>query len=201
MRTHAAAVVMAVSLVGATARADTRTCTRLALALVIDRSGSMTGVPMDNAKAGAAAVVDRLGPSDCITIIAFDSAPTTVVPLDAVKDVNAVRTAIANIHAQGGTEILTALAAAHASLLTATSARRRHVILLTDGMSPVAGMQSLAQTMNAEHMTLTAIGFGTSTDEQTLKMLANTAAGRFYRVLDATALPRIFPRELDLALP
>jgi Ca-activated chloride channel homolog len=202
MRALAAVVaVMAVSLASATARADTRACTRLALAVVIDRSGSMTGLPIDNAKAAASAAVDRLGPSDCVTIIAFDSAPTIVVPLEAVKDVNAVRTAIANIRAQGGTEILSALSAAHASLLGATTARRRHVVLLTDGISPVAGMQALAQTMSAEHMTLTSVGLGSSTDEPTLKMLSSTTAGRFYRVIDPSVLPRIFAREVDLAAP
>jgi hypothetical protein len=74
------------------------------------------------------------------------------------------------------------------------------VVLLTDGQSPTAGLQALAQTMNGEHMTLTTIGFGTSTDEQTLKMLSSTASGRYYKVIDPSALSRVFTREVELVL-
>src|SRR6266700_1414879 len=72
----------AVFLVPGLARADFMpTCTRSAFAFVIDRSGSMMGQPIDSAKAAAAAAVDKLGTNDCVGVIAFDSSPTTIVPM------------------------------------------------------------------------------------------------------------------------
>ncbi len=175
-------------------------CTRLALALVIDRSGSMTGQSIDNAKAAAAATVDKLTTSDCVTVIAFDARPTTIVPLHALNDAAAVKTAIATIQAAGGTEILSALDAASKALHAATSAQKKHVILLTDGQSPTAGMQQLAQAMSTSHTTITTVGLGSGVDEQTLRMLSNTGNGRYYHVGDVTALTRVFTREVEVTL-
>lgn len=188
-------IAAAMVFVGANARAD---CRRLAVSVVLDRSGSMTGQPLDNAKAATTAVIDKLGPTDCVSVIAFDSQPQTIVAMHPLTDPFVVKSAIARIQAGGGTEILSALDAAHKSLLSVTTAQKRHVVLLTDGMSPVAGLQTLATTMNGEHMTITTIGVGTSTDEQTLKMLSSTGSGRYYKVVDVTMLPRIFTREIDI---
>jgi secreted protein with Ig-like and vWFA domain len=184
-----------------TARADFMpTCTRSAFAFVIDRSGSMTGQPLDSVKSATSAAVDKLGPNDCVGVIAFDSAPTTIVAMHPLTDPQAVKAAIARIQAGGGTEILSALNAAHTTLAGQTGARKKHVVLMTDGMSPIAGLQQLAQTMNGEHMTITTIGYGTSTDEQTLKMISSTAAGRYFHVGDPTAFTNVFSRDVDMTL-
>jgi len=189
-------------LVPAVARADFMpACNRLALTLVIDRSGSMTGAKLAEAKAAAAAAVDHLTGNDCVAVITFDSAPQTVVPMQSASDKTAIKDAIARITAGGGTEILTALRAAHGTFTAQTAAaRKKHVILLTDGMSPVAGLQTLAQTMVAAHETLTTAGLGDDVDEQTLRALSATGTGRYYHVVDPTMLARIFTREVDLAL-
>jgi secreted protein with Ig-like and vWFA domain len=198
---HFLAAAAAVFFVPALAHADFMpTCTRLAFSFVIDRSGSMTGQPIESAKAAASAAVDKLGTNDCVGVIAFDSAPTTIVPMQPLTNPGTVKAAIARIQAGGGTEILTALDAAHKTILGQTAARKRHIVLLTDGQSPVAGLQSLAQTMNGEHVTLTTIGYGSSVDEQTLKMLSTTASGRYYHVMDPNALTTVFGRDVDATL-
>ncbi|HZU81629.1 MAG TPA: VWA domain-containing protein, partial [Polyangiaceae bacterium] len=48
----------------------------VAMALVIDRSGSMTGLPLEMAKQAARATADTLAADDMLEIIAFDSQPT-----------------------------------------------------------------------------------------------------------------------------
>src|SRR5579859_1646194 len=42
------------------------------LALVLDRSGSMTGGKLDLAKRAALLALDRLGPEDVVAVVAFD---------------------------------------------------------------------------------------------------------------------------------
>ena len=176
------------------------TCTRSAFELVIDRSGSMTGQRMEAAKAGASAAVDKLGVNDCVGVIAFDSSPTTIVPLSPLTNPGAVKAAIARIQPQGGTEILTALDAANKALATQTSPGKRHVLLLTDGQSPAAGLQSLAQTMGSQHITITTVGLGTDIDENLLKDISSAASGRYFHVVDLTAVATVFTRDVELTL-
>ena len=199
MRHFLAAVV--VFFVPAVAQADfLPTCTRSAFAFVIDRSGSMTGQRIESVKAAASSAVDKLGTNDCVGVIVFDSSPTTIVPMQPLLDPGAVKAAIARIQPGGGTEILTALDAAHNALVMQTAARKRHVVLLTDGQSPTAGIQTLAQRMNGEHITITTIGYGSDVDESTLKMISSTAAGRYFHVMDPSATATVFARDVDMTL-
>jgi Mg-chelatase subunit ChlD len=194
----AAAVVL---FMPAVAHADfLPTCTRSAFAFVIDRSGSMTGQRIESVKSAAQAAVDKLGTNDCVGVIAFDSAPTTIVPMQPLSNPGAVKAAIARIQPGGGTEILTALDAAHNALVLQTAAHKRHVVLLTDGQSPIAGLQTLATRMNGEHITITTIGYGSDVDENTLKMISSTASGRYFHVMDPSATTTVFSRDVDMTL-
>ena len=58
----------------------------LNLSLVIDRSGSMQGRPLDEAKRCASMIIDNLGPSDRASIIAYDDRVDVLVPTRPVDD-------------------------------------------------------------------------------------------------------------------
>ena len=119
---------------------------QVAMVLVIDRSGSMSGLPIEMAKAAAKATADTLASDDLIEVIAFDSSPTRVVRMTPAKHRARIQSDIARIQAGGGTEIFSALDAAYQTL-TVTRARRKHVILLTDGQAPHNGIRDLVQAM------------------------------------------------------
>src|SRR5262245_53769147 len=53
----------------------------LHLALVLDRSGSMSGEPLEEAKRCARHIVDSLAPGDRAAIVAFDDEIESVAPL------------------------------------------------------------------------------------------------------------------------
>ncbi|HEU4537942.1 MAG TPA: VWA domain-containing protein, partial [Polyangiaceae bacterium] len=57
----------------------------VALSLVIDRSGSMAGLPIEMAKAAAKAAVEVLQPDDLVEVIAFDSQPTRYVKMSQAR--------------------------------------------------------------------------------------------------------------------
>lgn len=168
----------------------------VAISLVIDRSGSMTGLPMEMAKAAAKATVGVLSPGDLIEVIAFDTTPTRYVKFQPARNRSRIVGDIARIQPGGGTEIFGALDAAYQDI-TVVQARRKHVILLTDGRSPTSGIDDLVSAMVAEAITVTTVGLG-EVDEQLLRRIADTGGGRFHAVSDANNLPRIFTKETEL---
>jgi Mg-chelatase subunit ChlD len=169
----------------------------VAMALVIDRSGSMTGLPLEMAKQAAKATADTLAGDDLLEVIAFDSQPTRIVRMTAAKHRARIQSDIARIQAGGGTEIFPALDAAYQALST-TRAKKKHVILLTDGQAPQNGIRDLVQAMAAEEITATTVGLGGGVDENLLRMIAEVGGGRFYKVADPQSLPRIFTRETEM---
>jgi Ca-activated chloride channel family protein len=169
----------------------------VAMALVIDRSGSMTGLPLEMAKQAAKATADTLAADDLLEVIAFDSQPTRIVRMTPAKHGARIQTDIARIQAGGGTEIFPALDTAYQAL-SSTRAKRKHVVLLTDGQAPSNGIRDLVQAMAAEEITVTTVGLGTGADETLLRMISDVGGGRYYKVLDPQSLPRIFTRETEM---
>ncbi len=169
----------------------------VAMVLVIDRSGSMSGLPLEMAKAAAKATADTLSGEDFIEVIAFDTQPTRVVKMTAAKHRARIQNDIARIQPGGGTEIFGAMDAAYQSL-TVTRARKKHVILLTDGQAPQNGIRDLVQAMAAESITVSSVGLGSGVDENLLRMISDLGGGRFYKVLDPQQLPRVFTRETEM---
>ncbi|HWL85611.1 MAG TPA: VWA domain-containing protein, partial [Polyangiaceae bacterium] len=169
----------------------------VAMVLVIDRSGSMSGMPLEMAKAAAKATADTLTGDDLLEVIAFDSQPTRVVKMTPAKHRARIQNDIARIQPGGGTEIFSALDAGYQAL-TVTRARRKHVILLTDGQAPNNGIRDLVQAMVAEGITVSSVGLGAGVDETLLRMVADIGGGRFYKVLDPQSLPRVFTRETEM---
>jgi Mg-chelatase subunit ChlD len=169
----------------------------VAMALVIDRSGSMTGLPLEMAKQAAKATADTLAADDLLEVIAFDSQPTRIVRMTPAKHRARIQSDIARIQAGGGTEIFPALDAAYQAL-SSVRAKKKHVILLTDGQAPQNGIRDLAQAMSAENITVTSVALGNAVDENLLRMIAEVGQGRFYKVADPQSLPRIFTRETEM---
>ena len=169
----------------------------VAMVLVIDRSGSMTGLPMEMAKKAARATVETLASDDLIEVVAFDSQAHRYVKMQPARNRSRIGGLISRIQPGGGTEIFPALDAAYNDL-TVTQARKKHVILLTDGKAPTSGIRDLVTAMIAEAITVTTVGLGSEVDEQLLKMIADVGGGRYHPVPDPQSLPRIFTKETEM---
>jgi uncharacterized membrane protein len=165
----------------------------LAIALVIDRSGSMSGVKIEMAKESARATAEVLEPNDLIGVIAFDNQPYTIVRLQKASNRLRISTDIARIQPGGGTNILPALQEAFQTLAPA-NAKVKHVILLSDGQASYEGIAEVCQEMRANRITVSAIGIGDA-DRNLLQMVAENGEGRFYMTEDASELPKIFLKE------
>ena len=166
----------------------------LALALVIDKSGSMNGQKIELAKDAAKATAELLSADDYIEVVGFDSTPERVVRMQSASNRLRILRDIGRLAARGGTAIFPALDMAYQDLAV-TRARIKHVILLTDGQSPEQGITELTQAMRGEGITVSTVGLGADVNRALLESVANLGGGRSYFTNDPHNVPRIFMRE------
>lgn len=178
----------------------------LAIAIVLDRSGSMA-VPvaggrtkMDLANLAAAEVVELLSGNDQVAVIPVDSAAHVEVPLITLGDNKAnITRKIKSISSMGGgIFVYTGLRAAVAEL-SKSNRQTRHIILFTDANDseePGAYKQLLKDAADAG-ITCSVIGLGTPGDSDVgfIKDVAKRGGGRFFLTNKAQELPRLFAQD------
>lgn len=168
---------------------------KLALVLVIDKSGSMSAEDkLDLVKEAARATASTLDPSDQIGVIAFDSRPHVLVRLQPSQNRIRIAGDIRRLTSGGGTNALPALREAYLQL-AGSNALVKHVILLSDGQSPEGGIDPLIGDMRDASITVSSVGVGAGAGKDLLRRVANRGRGRFYYSVDGTDVPRIFSRE------
>ena len=171
----------------------------LGIMLVIDKSGSMAGVKIQLAKRAALATAEAINPRDQIGVIGFDGQSRVILELTPAADRATVGSHISSLEAGGGTFLYPALEDAH-SRLTESNARRKHVIVLSDGQSmgdPSIGI-GLAQRLASQDISVSAIAVGDGADSQTMERIALAGRGEFYNVNNPHILPKIFLKEMKI---
>jgi Mg-chelatase subunit ChlD len=165
----------------------------VAMVLVIDKSGSMTGMPVALARQAARATVDLLGPQDHIGVVAFDGRTSIVSPLCSTSQATQVKDAIQSIASGGGTSMYPAVQAAF-KLLEVAQAKIKHVIVLSDGQSQPADHLGLVAEMARAGVTVSTVALGQA-DRPLLSSMADAGKGRFYETTDPSHIPLIFTKE------
>ncbi len=184
----------------------------LALVLAVDKSGSMGRCHCDNpdlnqtytraevgqpkvdiAKEAIMRAASALGEQDFLGVVAFDTAARWVVELAQWVDPFTLEQSIGSFTAAGQTNLASGVQAAYESLQN-VDAKRRHVILMTDGWIHAGELTNLAQKMNAEGITLSVIAAGEGSATY-LQSLAVAGGGRYYPAADILSVPDIFLKE------
>jgi Mg-chelatase subunit ChlD len=165
----------------------------LAMVLVIDKSGSMEGLPIALARQAAKAAVELLSARDMIGVIGFDGEPQLVCELRSAVEASAVQAAIDSLQAGGGTYMYPAIVQAKEMLETA-AAKVRHIIVLSDGHTQPADHHSLAQDAADAGITVSTVALG-GADKELLTSIAEIGRGRYYETDDPNNVPQIFTKE------
>lgn len=178
----------------------------LNLSLVIDRSGSMDGEPLEQAKRACALVVDMLDPTDVLSVITFEDGADVVMPARRMTNKGLVKDYISRIHAGNTTNLYEGLVTACqqvASVKTETSLNR--VLLLTDG-EPTVGTKDFPSIIGqvgeqkARGITVSTLGYGADFSEELLSGIARRSGGNCYYASSPQALPGLFQREVESLL-
>lgn len=165
-----------------------------ALALVLDRSGSMSGQKIEICKSAAIAAIELLNRKDFVGVVAFDSNARWIVPMTRVNSKNAIASQVATLNSGGGTNIHPGMVAAQQAL-RGVRARAKHMIVLTDGQTSGAAYHQLAAAIHKEGVTISTVGIGQGAAMALLQTIAQAGGGQSYHTLDPANLPRIFTQD------
>ncbi len=176
--------------------------TPLNIAVVLDKSGSMTGAKLDKTKQAAMQVVDRLGPDDVFSLVIFSDEAEVLVPAQKVEDKDALKEKIESIQADGSTALYAGVKLGADQLEEYLSPRRiNRVILLSDGLANVGpstprDLRRLGGSLAERDISVTTIGVGDDYNEDLMAGLAEASDANYYYVQDTEKLPEIFAKEL-----
>lgn len=166
----------------------------LAMVLVIDKSGSMQGLPITLARQAAKASVELLGARDQMGVIGFDGEPQIVSELRAATESAAIHAGIDSLSAGGGTDVYRGMLAGK-ELLDHALAKIKHMIVLTDGQTSDADFVGLLQAMNDRAITVSTVALGEEAARELLASIAELGRGRYYETMDPASVPQIFTKE------
>lgn len=166
----------------------------VAICLLIDRSGSMTGEKIELAKQAALASAEVLKDNNRIAVVAFDEKPYWVVKFVYAGERGKISDKVSALRAGGGTNIYPALKLAKRALDSET-AKIKHVILLSDGQTMGRGYHGLVTELASAGITLSTVGIGEDADRTLLQNMAMWGSGMFYFTTNFSQIPQIFTKE------
>ncbi len=144
---------------------------------VVDRSGSMGGEPIAQARNAVKACLRSLEPRDSFAVVAFDDRVEVAVPMTQVSQraIDEADRMVARLDARGGTEIFPALKAALD--MEHTPSKQRLVIFLTDGS--VSGERQMLEHLG-RHVGETQVfsfGIGPAVNRAFISQIAKIGGG------------------------
>lgn len=179
--------------------------TPLNLAIVIDRSGSMQGPKLREAKRCVVDLIQRMHSEDQVGLVQYDDQVDTVLPLTAVGQLSGIiDSLVQGITANGGTDL-------HAGWLRgsemlapkAGNQSTCHTILLSDGQTNrgLTNMARICEQVSAlagAGVTTTSVGLGADFNEELMTAIAQAGHGSAHYGERAIDLAETFEAEIGL---
>jgi Ca-activated chloride channel family protein len=175
------------------------------LAIVLDRSGSMSGAKIEKARQAAAMAVDKLSDDDVFSLVIYDNETSVLIEPQRIggrDNRETLKQRIHRIEPGGGTAL-------HAGVvLGAKQVRQRfekervnRVILLSDGLANVgpsktSDLTALGRELRHDGLSVSTVGLGDDYNEDLMTALAEASNANYYYVQDAEKLPGVFAQEL-----
>ncbi|KQY51554.1 vWA domain-containing protein [Nocardioides sp. Root140] len=151
------------------------------LQVVLDRSGSMGGAPLEGAKKALIALVRRLEPTDNFGLVTFDSSAQVVVPAGLLTDKDTVIHLIEHVRSGGTTDLSAGYLRGLREIRRVATAGGT-VLVISDGhvnagISDVDEFSSLTAKAYSEGIVTSTLGYGSGYDETLLSAIARAGSG------------------------
>ena len=152
----------------------------LNFALVLDHSGSMKGAKLRNVKEAVKMVIDRLEPTDYVSVVIFDDTAQVVIPSLPANDKPGMKATIDQIRDAGGTTMSLGMIQGlnelhHWNIPNAVN----RMILLTDGVTygDSDRCRQLARDAASAGIGIYPLGIGADWDEDLLDSIGQLSGG------------------------
>ena len=160
------------------------------VAFVIDRSGSMAGMPMLLARQAVMQALNGLQPRDRFSVVAYDDQVETVISSRTAtpKAKEEAKLRLAEVDSRGTTDLHSGWQRG-GELLKANLAKEgvNRCLLLTDGLAnvgvtDVGELAAFAADLRASGVGTTTFGMGDSFDAELLQAVADAGGGHYYYI-------------------
>jgi hypothetical protein len=167
----------------------------MAIAMVLDHSGSMGDQRAFALQEAARRIVSLKRPSDEIAVIKFDHRVALESPLTSSRNELLQRIQMVGLQGFGGFTAIANGAAAALNLLTSSTAPNKVVLVVTDGLDNVSSipLDDLIAQARSQNIPICTIGFGYGIDEDYLRHLARATGGIYQRIYRTEEFDRVLP--------
>jgi len=192
--------VLQIDVVGKTE--TTKRTAPINLSVVLDRSGSMSGEKLHQAKEAAIVAFDQLSGSDMFSLVIYDQDVEVLIPPVRVRNAEDIHSAIRSIQSRGSTALYDGVRTGAEQLERYFAEENiNRVLLLSDGIANIGPsspkeLAQLGSRLARSGISVSTIGLGLGYNEDLMTALAESAAGNYYYVRDPEELPEVFAREL-----
>ena len=164
----------------------------LELVIVIDRSGSMSGTPMAQARNAAVAAVHALRLDARVGVVAFSGQVDRSIAPQPMSEATQVINFIRSIDADGGTNIAAAVQGAN-HIMSHDDRYIHHVVLISDGESEPQSAIAAATALAGRGVSISTITIGSYSS--LLAEIARIGRGRYHVTSSAAGLSSLVVSE------
>ena len=174
----------------------------LHLVAVIDKSGSMSGPPLELVKESLLKVLSQMGPDDDLSIVLYGDRSHVYMQPTPVRDRAAIAGQIVGISSAGSTNMEEGLAVGFALASSHRFKGSTRVMLFTDerpnvGNTDAKSFMGMARDASRAGVGMTTVGVGVQFGAELATAISSVRGGNLFFFPDAGRMQKVFEEEFD----
>lgn len=172
------------------------------LVAVIDKSGSMSGQPLDLVKESLLKIITQLGPDDELSIVLYGDRSHVYLQPTPVRDRAALAGQIRGISSAGSTNMEEGLAVGFQLARSHRFKGATRVMLFTDerpntGRTDAQSFMGMARDASRSGVGMTTVGVGVQFGAELATAISSVRGGNLFFFPDATRMQKVFEEDFD----